>query len=95
MAVASVLALTQNTETVVDSTTVTIAVTILSENTSALQSETVSALPQPRGYRSLDIMFVYCRYERMLLIHSVTCKRLIVQHFKIVRTMLSLPTCEI
>ena len=40
-AVASVLALTQNSAAVVDPTSVTIAVTILSQNTSALQDDTV------------------------------------------------------
>ena len=44
VAVASVLALTQNSEAVVDPTSVTIAVTILSQNASALQDETVSDL---------------------------------------------------
>ena len=42
MAVASVLELTQNSEAVQDPTSVTIAVTILSQNTSALESDVVS-----------------------------------------------------
>ena len=36
--------MTQDSSAVVDSTSVTIAVTILSQNTSALQSETVSII---------------------------------------------------
>ena len=44
VAVASVLAFTQNTTAVVDPTSVAIAITILSQNTSALQDETVNDL---------------------------------------------------
>ena len=42
VAVASVLDFTQNSTAVVDPTSVTIAVTILSQNASALQDETVN-----------------------------------------------------
>ena len=42
IAVASVLALIQNNAAVVNSTTITVAITILSQNRSALQNETVN-----------------------------------------------------